>query len=538
MRKILLSVIGLVVWVLVLLYREGGDIVKTVSVSSSVHQLADHKLRNQSSSVQIQPVQSWRNDTDRNSTYPSDHAVSYWKTPNLSSFGKRDGKSSNETQDESLVRSDLTWNISLLESITADDALGSFNATTSTPGIINRATEFMQQSEGNDVTLDKINLSQTTNDTVVTSDTSNFTLQEISKVEGNLTITIGDRFPRYGTAKFEEQCAWALRRRNVSMPKNCTIYSLKGDNTEGMSQWITTAATGFVFAKQTNCDFRLNYRPGAVDLEHIVQPTSVDWRTPVAHFVCRRRPDNCFVAKAYYSRNGGGQRFFERAGVRLSNVPNYRIPYSDHVKFRQAGRFMGLRTVFGGDFDLFTSFACAVGSMLKLSNQIEEDQKDLLEVVTDTSRLVLSLYVRTGETEETQSNMTKAEIAELYHIQAKHIIDCALAVEQANANVNGTVWMVATDAHLLKKWVHEHYSTARRKVVFSSSRGKHTRENISDTTLGEAFFDWYLIGESDAVVSDGGAPSFGNSAVARTARPHFKVVGGVCTKVETTYKWR
>ena len=58
----------------------------------------------------------------------------------------------------------------------------------------------------------------------------------------------------------------------------------------------------------------------------------------------------------------------------------------------------------------------------------------------------------------------------------------------------------------------------------------HTRTQRDPSTadLAEAVIDWYLVGESDLVVTDSGSPSFGGTAALRTARPLYDARGGKC----------
>lgn len=92
--------------------------------------------------------------------------------------------------------------------------------------------------------------------------------------------------------------------------------------------------------------------------------------------------------------------------------------------------------------------------------------------------------------------------------------------------------MLATYSPYLKMWVADTYDThnnataiSRRQVVTTKSRGVHTRATRSPSTIdfGEALVDWYLIGESDFVISDWNSPTFGGTASLRTDRPYYKV---------------
>ena len=100
---------------------------------------------------------------------------------------------------------------------------------------------------------------------------------------------------------------------------------------------------------------------------------------------------------------------------------------------------------------------------------------------------------------------------------AKKIVNCALGLEQEYLLSNNTasqysqvVWMVVSDSPFCKGWVNETYghrfvdnTTIPREVVTTSSRGVHSRASRDPSTadFAEALLDWYLIGESDAVIS-------------------------------------
>ena len=62
-----------------------------------------------------------------------------------------------------------------------------------------------------------------------------------------------------------------------------------------------------------------------------------------------------------------------------------------------------------------------------------------------------------------------------------------------------------------------------RRIVVTSARGAHTRlegGGVSTADFAEAFIDWYLLGESDAVIANK-LYSFGMTAAFRTARPIY-----------------
>jgi hypothetical protein len=123
--------------------------------------------------------------------------------------------------------------------------------------------------------------------------------------------------------------------------------------------------------------------------------------------------------------------------------------------------------------------------------------------------------------------------------KAEKILKCALHLEKEQLrerSYSRVVWMILTDSQYLKQWITESYdtryanatlsdsTTMRREVVTTRSRGAHTRSRRGPSTadFAEAMIDWYLIGESDLVVSDDNSVSFGGTATLRTARPLYK----------------
>jgi ribonuclease HI len=63
-----------------------------------------------------------------------------------------------------------------------------------------------------------------------------------------------------------------------------------------------------------------------------------------------------------------------------------------------------------------------------------------------------------------------------------------------------------TDSQYVKTFITDTYSSLNQRMILTSqSRGAHTKtcnNDPSTTDFAEVFLDWYLIGESDAVVAD------------------------------------
>jgi hypothetical protein len=71
--------------------------------------------------------------------------------------------------------------------------------------------------------------------------------------------------------------------------------------------------------------------------------------------------------------------------------------------------------------------------------------------------------------------------------------------------------MLVTDSPFVKTWVTNSYSCSSsvpsRTILVTQSRVAHTKGSPSMTDVAEGFLDWYLIGESNVVVSDHYGPS-------------------------------
>ena len=102
----------------------------------------------------------------------------------------------------------------------------------------------------------------------------------------------------------------------------------------------------------------------------------------------------------------------------------------------------------------------------------------------------------------------------------------------SSCHPQNVVWMLVTNAPLVKSWVTESYSNitnttstpfSSRTILVTQSRDALTKGSPSTADVAEGFLDWDLIGESDVVVSDDRGPSFGITASFRTGQPHYKV---------------
>lgn len=133
--------------------------------------------------------------------------------------------------------------------------------------------------------------------------------------------------------------------------------------------------------------------------------------------------------------------------------------------------------------------------------------------------------------------------------KAKHSIPCLLQVEQehlSKSSYSRVVWLVVSDSPYIKQWVTDTYTSSNiladapnkastiispREIITTTSQGTHTRaaRNPSTADFAEAMIDWYLIGESDVVITSSRGYSYtyeyGTTAAMRTHRPLYDAGG-------------
>ena len=237
----------------------------------------------------------------------------------------------------------------------------------------------------------------------------------------------------------------------------------------------------------------------------------------------------------------------------------YPIPFYRHV-FKKKDKFHINRSMFRDlelalpGFQVETGMACSLGSLLHLSARVSQFEPELftkiLPALQDKNALVLALYIRTGQTDHAahaEKNRTHVkEDAKAHQDTALPVLKCAVNVEndylsgldKGHAMPSRIVWFLATDSTNLKDWIRETYSgrdvnvhvsekqkrkMVKREIVLTGARGAHTRTSRSPSTadFAEALIDWYLIGESDVVITVNHWFSFGTTAALRTARPIY-----------------
>ena len=369
------------------------------------------------------------------------------------------------------------------------------------------------------------------------------------------------RFPMYGTAAFSRKCRWA--EQNPDIKRNCTILARPlPPYIEGLSNWVAQIVAGRILVRQTGCHLLLDYsytkgtnkRMNVVNIHEVLKPfansdsdrPSINWTLPSDYDCDKDR--RCFVAQPGYNHRDDTLSKIESAiGVgNLTDTPMYRFGYAmSKTFFLYADEFRDLQLALPG-FEVETGMACSLGSVFELAPSASKFEPELFSRILPTlhskDAFVMSLYIRTGQTdlnthqEEKGGGMLAPENATIHRKMARKIVRCALHLEKLQLlerSYSRVVWMVVTDSQYLKQWITEVYDTrysnssaliVPREVVTTRSRGVHTRSKRGPTTadFAEAMIDWYLIGESDLVVSDDSSVSFGGTATLRTARPLYK----------------
>ena len=332
------------------------------------------------------------------------------------------------------------------------------------------------------------------------------------------------------------KCGWAYNKEgnnHTGTGDNCTLLVRpSARETQGVSQWMTDIVTFHLYAIQAKCRLLFDYGP-QVDLRKILIPhhaqNAWNWTVPKG-FACE--PPLCHVLQSH--------NMLEKSlGMSLAKVPIYRYAYSSQ-KYGGInlyyGEFEQLQRALPPGVEVEMGVACSLSTLLRLNTKEVEAFvpgvfTDILPRLNQPEKVVMALYIRTHHADivanqeqarkQNASRVTKKESS--YQDRATNIIKCALQIERQR-NASRSVWIVVTDSPKLKQWIFDTYSSTNRnetrEIVTTPSRGVHTRPqrapSVSD--IAEALVDWYLIGESDIVISDKESPTFGGTAALRTAR--------------------
>jgi len=352
------------------------------------------------------------------------------------------------------------------------------------------------------------------------------------------------RFPHFGTAEHTQKCSWAHKNSNPRKA-NCTLMVRpRPRETQGVSQWMTDIVTFHLYALQAECHLLFDYGMG-VDVHQVLTPNSSwNWTVP-NDFECV--PPDCHVLQCHESL----QLALNRS---LAQVPLYRYAYSSEkyggIKLHE-NEFELLKRALQQGFDVRTGLACSLSTLFSLNTVGTEKfvptiYSEILPKLNEPDAFVMALYIRThhadimsnhkeqankrGEEQRQEEREGTISKEPIYHDRATNIIKCALQLEEQR-NASRSVWMVVTDSPELKQWISETYNSTGREIVTTPSRGTHSRPSQmpSVADIAEALIDWYLIGESDVVISDKESPTFGGTAALRTARPLYDA--GECVKL-------
>ena len=320
--------------------------------------------------------------------------------------------------------------------------------------------------------------------------------------------------------------------------------------------WSSQVAHGYIHAQQAGCRLLADY-DGNVEVDKVLLPVDKannDWRVS-SDFVCEES-NGCFALQLTGSAEirfpGSGKVPIGPTGRKgkLANVPNYRWAYSGNKIFQMyRSKFSSLSQKLPG-FCIEDGMACALNSLFEFAPSASDYEphlfSEILPAIQDTNALVLSLYVRTGRTDEIAAKEEAGEpnAAAAEENIKRHYLDdiaaCAQRVEEQHlkdvgAKFDRIVWLVISDGPKLKQHVVDTYGgqdvpvTSRgiqrsvsRSVVVTGARGIHTRPRRKPSTdeFAEAMIDWMIIGESDALIANPQL-SFGFTGALRTSRPFF-----------------
>ena len=370
------------------------------------------------------------------------------------------------------------------------------------------------------------------------------------------------RFPKYGTPFFEQTCNWT-----TTVPQNdadCTILVRpKPTHHEGIADWAANIVQGYILAQlKGGCRLLMDYGP-AVDLSQVITPHMHgfhNWTVPVGY--------DCTIQKNHCTRQQHkGTQLQSNETLDTFLLPHYRHAYKSILNlniFR--ANFRHIETQLPG-FQLETGMACAMHELIELSPLASTMEPTLYTKILPTLRdehhnLVMAVYIRTGLTDRVadaeRSNQT------LWHKKASTLLarsmenskknfvvtpytKCVLQKEQEYLANNGiafskVVWMVVSDSQFVKQKMVQEYTSSNiprspslsspptsppriipREIITTQSRGIHTRPGRHPSTLdfAEGVIDWYLIGESDVVFTNGKGYTYGTTAAQRTARRVF-----------------
>eukprot|EP00978_Attheya_sp_CCMP212_P015858 scaffold40990_cov56-Attheya_sp.AAC.2 len=354
------------------------------------------------------------------------------------------------------------------------------------------------------------------------------------------------RFPLFGTPEFTQKCPWVIQTHNNKFDCIVFIQPRKGGN-EGIAEWVDLIAKGFIYATLKGCQLVLNYGP-IVDVSQVLSPVSPRWNWTV--------PQNAECIQSQILICTPPHKIeFHRLDVNKtkdSNVvehkeymttPSYRHAFKNYEGFHLHKRkFVKLSQMLPG-FDLESGFACIMESLFQPArphaSQFQPDLfSRLLPVLRNPNHLVLALYVRTGRSDfmaraEKEGpdfvERTSATRVSPKYMECVKQIEHNFLLQEGTTKYERVIWLLISDSVPLKNTTMTEYQGQEsstgipRDVITTSSRGMHTRgaRNPSTADFAEGVLDWYLMGETDAVITTAAAYSFGTTAALRTMTPIY-----------------
>ena len=241
-------------------------------------------------------------------------------------------------------------------------------------------------------------------------------------------------------------------------------------------------------------------------------------------------------------------------------IPNYRWSY--HASYaKKLLAFLpdlveasetGTSNLAGFQYEL--GMACALGATFELAASAVDHVPTLFTqiypAIRDSDTLVIALYVRTGRTDDLLKDPDKHSERK-DEAASKPVVDCVLRMEQellSKIDFTKVAWFIATDSPDLGRSIVATYDNAdvsvaasgsenavfHRRVYTTASKGLHSKAQLGPKTdaFSEAIIDWYLLGESNVVVTFGSGYTFAHSAALRTARPIYQAARDQCHALE------
>lgn len=362
------------------------------------------------------------------------------------------------------------------------------------------------------------------------------------------------RFPDGGTAKFDEQCPWtstSLLSDDQNLPK-CTIFlrPVPTEN-EGIALWVSQMAMGYMIAVQAKCSFLFDYGEG-VKIHEVIQPVSqsVDWRVP-AGFDCERE-ENCFrLGRAGQVASYNFTDHLPGRDNSIAPVPFYRFALwrGTHTPFYESS-FRALEASIS-KWNIRRGFGCSLGKLFTFSQQASKYEPklftEILPALRDETAAVVAIYIRTSQADVgADSSIDEESLRETAkgYTRRGQMLEQILLMKlginhQHKRDIRSVTWLVVTDSVYLKSHIKSSFGgrdanalvakpmqkfpgrVIPRRVIYTQSRGLHSKAKNKGGTdvFAESMIDWYLIGESDIVVT--GPFTYGHTASLRTSRPVY-----------------